>query len=160
FATSMPRWLWQPSDKIAENASSVVAWTEATRCANVLPPLLLDLGESASLHAETSARYDAGFCANLIHIAPWQVCTQLMAFMGEALADGAPLVTYGPYKINGRHTAPSNEQFEAWLHSQDPAYGVRDMAEVVASASLFGLNHVDTVSMPANNFCLVFRKLN
>lgn len=158
FATSMPGWVWQPSDRTADNASSIVSWTEATRCPNVLPPVLLDLGETTNQRGTFSAGFDAGFCANLIHIAPWSVCTGLMAFMGDALAKGAPLVTYGPYKINGRHTAPSNEQFEAWLHSQNPAYGVRDMAEVVANAAAFGLNHVDTVPMPANNFCLVFRK--
>jgi hypothetical protein len=34
---------------------------------------------------------------------------------GETLLPGGVLVTYGPYRRNGQHTAPSNEAFDASL---------------------------------------------
>jgi Protein of unknown function (DUF938) len=157
FAAALPGLTWQPSDVDADNLSSVAAWVAATRQANVRAPLTLDLGVLPPLPTD-ARRYAAGFCANLIHIAPWHVCAHLMAFMGAHLAMDAPLVTYGPYKVNGEHTSESNVKFEQWLHAQNPSYGVRDVADVVAQAQRFGLRHAETVPMPANNFCLVFRK--
>jgi uncharacterized protein DUF938 len=74
------------------------------------------------------------------------------------LPAGGVLVTYGPYRREGRHTAPSNAAFDADLKSRDPRWGVRDMEEVVAAAKAEGLALEETVAMPANNFTLVFRR--
>lgn len=155
FGASLPQLTWQPSDVDATNLTSIAAWVEAAQLPNVLQPRTLDLAVAPGASGE---RYDAGFCANLIHIAPWHVCANLMAFMGSHLADGAPLVTYGPYKVNGSHTSESNVKFEEWLVAQSSEYGVRDMADVITEAARFGLRHEETIPMPANNFCLVFRK--
>lgn len=155
FASALTGIDWQPSDVDADNLASIVAWREATRVPNVRAPLTVDLSQPSP---PGSGSYAAGFCANLIHIAPWSVCVNLMAFMGSHLATNAPLVTYGPYKVNGEHTSESNAKFEQWLWGQSPEYGVRDMALVSATAREYGLHLTETVTMPANNFCLVFRK--
>jgi hypothetical protein len=157
FGAALPGLVWQPSDVDPANLASIAAWVEAAQLPNVMKPLALDLG-SARAEAEDDSPYDAGFCANLVHIAPWHVCSHLMAFMGQRLRPAAPFITYGPYKVNGEHTAESNAKFEEWLHAQSPDYGIRDMAEVAAEAKRFGLRHIEAVPMPANNFCLVFLK--
>lgn len=156
FASALPNLTWQPSDVDPDNLQSISAWTEATGVSNVRPPLTLDLG----LRPESSVTpgYDAGFCANLIHIAPWRVCTHLMEFMSANLRVGAPLVLYGPYKVNHAHTSESNVHFEQWLQGLDAEYGVRDMNTVVEEASKFGLTFSESIPMPANNFCLLFHK--
>ena len=59
---------------------------------------------------------------------------------------------------DGRHTAPSNEQFDAWLRSQNNAWGVRDVSEVADLAAENGFVLTETVPMPANNFSVVFRR--
>ncbi len=156
FSQTLPSLSWQPSDVDPDNLESICAWTEASGASNVRPPLTLDLG--AEPPSPITANYDAGFCANLIHIAPWRVCTHLMAFMSANLRIGAPLVLYGPYKVNNAHTSESNVLFERWLLSLDSEYGVRDTNAVVEEASKFGLGFSESIQMPANNFCLVFHK--
>ena len=81
-----------------------------------------------------------------------------MAGAGRLLPVGGVLYTYGPYRVNGEHTAPSNVEFDAWLKEQDPRYGVRDIAEVAAEAAKNGLALEERIAMPANNFSLIFRK--
>lgn len=157
FADAFPDLVWQPSDVESENLQSIQAWTTATGVTNVLPPLALDLG-AAPRPSTSPSRYAAGFCANLIHIAPWAVCAHLFQFMGQHLVEGAPLVLYGPYKVDGAHTSESNAQFEKWLQSLSPEYGVRDRSAVIAEAAVHGLDFDTAIAMPANNFCLVFHK--
>ncbi len=67
------------------------------------------------------------------------------------------LYLYGPYRIDGRHTAPSNEAFDAYLRAQNPLWGVRDLADVTALARRHGLVLAETIGMPANNLSVIFR---
>jgi hypothetical protein len=68
------------------------------------------------------------------------------------------LFLYGPFREDGHHTAPSNAAFDASLKANDPAWGVRDLADVcdLAAANDFELH--ERVTMPANNLSLVFRR--
>ena len=81
-----------------------------------------------------------------------------MAGAARILLAGGPLYLYGPFRENGAHTAESNLRFDADLRARDPAWGVRDLRDVIALATRNGLRHVETVSMPANNLSVVFRK--
>jgi hypothetical protein len=74
------------------------------------------------------------------------------------LPSGAPLYLYGPYRINGAHTAPSNEVFDASLRSRNETWGVRDLEDVCAEAEKHGLDFVERVEMPSNNQSVIFRK--
>jgi hypothetical protein len=94
----------------------------------------------------------------MIHIAPWAACEGLLAGAGRVLPAGAPLVLYGPYRVGGVHTAPSNAAFDDGLRAQNPAWGVRDLEDVLAVASTHGLRHDETVAMPANNLTVVLRR--
>ena len=158
FCAQFPELEWQPTDIDPLNLSSIQAWKDATKLENLRGPIHLDLLACSDNLPALRAPFDAGFCANLIHIAPWQVCENLMVLMGRMLKPQAPLILYGPYRINGQHTAPSNEQFEQWLRGLDPTYGVRDLEAVVRTASAQDLQLQEKVPMPANNFCLVFKK--
>jgi hypothetical protein len=51
----------------------------------------------------------------MIHITPWAACKGLMTGAECTLRSGGILYLYGPYQIDGRHTAQSNEDFDAWL---------------------------------------------
>jgi hypothetical protein len=77
---------------------------------------------------------------------------------GAILPEGGVLFLYGPYRVDGRHTAPSNEAFDASLRAQNAEWGVRDLAEVAKVANARGLDLVETVEMPANNLSVIFRK--
>jgi len=65
---------------------------------------------------------------------------------------------YGPFKVDGQHTAPSNAEFDVRLKSQNAEWGVRDASTLAALAAEHGLSLQERVPMPANNFVLYFRK--
>jgi hypothetical protein len=93
----------------------------------------------------------------MIHISPWEATESLFTTAASLLPDGAPLVTYGPYKRDGAQTSSSNEVFDASLRATNPAWGVRDLEAVAACAAKNGFSEPRIVEMPANNLTLVFR---
>jgi SAM-dependent methyltransferase len=154
FATALPDLLWQPSDADPRARASIAAWRAHTGSANLLEPLDLDV-----MHEPWPiAGVDAIVCINMIHISPWEATLALMQGAGTRLATSGVLVTYGPYRRGGAHTASSNEAFDADLRARNPAWGVRDMEAVETLADAAGLACEARVAMPANNFSLVFRK--
>ena len=76
----------------------------------------------------------------------------------RALSSGGLLVLYGPFMLGGAHTAPSNASFDLSLRARDASWGVRDLDEVRAIAGRYALDHLETVQMPANNMCAIFRR--
>jgi SAM-dependent methyltransferase len=152
FARAMPKLTFQPSEMDASRHASIAAWTRDL--ANVRPPLGFDVKR---LPWPVNAA-EAIVCINVIHISPWEATLALMRGAGEVLPAGGVLVTYGPYRREGRHTAPSNAAFDASLRSRDPRWGVRDLEAVEEVARGHGLALGEVVEMPANNFVLVFRR--
>lgn len=155
FAAAMPGLAWQPSDPDPSARASIAAWIEAEGARTVAAPL--DINVCA---AEWGAGegYDAVLAINMIHISPWEATLGLMAGAARVLRPGGLLITYGPYKRDGAHTAPSNEAFDGWLKGRDERYGVRDLADVEAAANAQGLALREVIAMPANNFTLTFAK--
>lgn len=101
---------------------------------------------------------DVIYNANMVHIAPWQASEGLFAGAGRLLPPGGLLITYGPYKIDGQHTSESNEGFDASLRARDPSWGVRDLKDLEQLAQRNGLELAERLSMPANNFLLVWAR--
>jgi SAM-dependent methyltransferase len=152
FAKAMPDLVFQPTEMDTNKHASIAAWVAGLP--NVRPPIGFDV-----THLPWPIRHaEAIVCINVIHISPWDATVALMRGAGEILSSDGVLVTYGPYRKEGRHTAPSNEEFEAWLKERDELWGVRDIEEVSAAARDSGLELVESVPMPANNFTLVFRR--
>lgn len=153
FAQGLTSIEWQPSDPDAASRESIAAWSAKAALANLRPVLEFDV--CASHWPVRSA--DAIVCINMIHISP--VASTFALFDGAArvLPAGGVLVLYGPYKRGGGHTAPSNEAFDMQLRSQNPEWGVRDLEWVTQLARERGLVLAETVQMPANNLCVVFR---
>ena len=153
FAKALPRLAWQPSDPDAEARASIAAWAAAEQLDNVRPPLALD-ARAASWPLDAC---DAIVCINMIHISPWTAAEGLFAGAERLLPADGVLYLYGPYRMQGRHTAPSNAAFDASLRAQSPEWGLRDLEEVEALAARHGFALGETVAMPANNFSVIFR---
>ncbi len=154
FAKELPSLIWQPTDPDTRALSSIAAHRADAGTANLLAPLQLDV-TSAQWPVE---RADAVMCNNMIHISPWAATEGLMAGAGRILPAGGVLYLYGPYKVGGRHTAPSNEEFDTYLRNQNAAWGIRDLDEVTALAKRHNFALVETVQMPANNLSVIFRR--
>jgi len=158
FAARLPGLRFQPSDADPQALASIEAWRVDAGVGNVLPALALDVEALPWALPAGIGAPDAILCINMIHIAPWSACLALLEGSSQWLAPGAPLVLYGPYREEGRHTAPSNEVFDASLRERDPAWGVRDLESVSAEAAARGFALEEVVAMPANNRTVVLRR--
>lgn len=154
FAAACAGWTWQPTDLHASGLAAVAARCQGL--ANVRPPLVLDVLSSPWPVADEA--FEALYCANMLHISPWATCSALMLGAARHLAPGGALLLYGPYLVDGEATAPGNLAFDADLRSRDAQWGLRRLADVVATAQAAGLAFEQRVSMPANNLVLVFRR--
>lgn len=154
FAAALSAITWQPSDIDPELRASVAAWRNEAGLANLLEPIHLDVTADPWPVSEAAAIVNA----NMIHIAPWEACTGLLDGAGRILPEGGILFMYGPYRIGGKHTAPSNEQFDHSLRARDPSWGIRNLDDVALEARRRGLHLIKTVQMPANNLSVIYRK--
>jgi hypothetical protein len=154
FSRALPMLTWQPSDADAQARDSIGAWATGEAMPNLMPPIDLDV----CVEPWPIARADAIVCINMIHISPWEATLALMRGASATLPADGILYLYGPYRVDGRHTAPSNAAFDSSLRAQNPQWGVRDLAEVAKVADAEGFDLVETVDMPANNLSVIFRK--
>lgn len=159
LARALPQLEWQPTDLEDAALASIAAWRAEAALPNLRAPLRLDVTAEPWPAELVAGSVAAIFCANMVHISPWRASEALFAGAGRLLAEGAPLFTYGPYRFDGRFTAPSNEAFDQSLRSRDPSWGVRDVAELRALGERNGLALEETIEMPANNHVLMFRRI-
>ena len=152
FAKKLPGIRWQPSDIDPDNLSSIRAWRAFSGLDNFLDPVTLDVMERWPIR-----RADALVSCNLIHIAPWAVTEALFRGAKRALRPGGIIVMYGPYRIGGAHTAPSNQAFDESLQARNPEWGVRDLDKVREVAGRLRIGCEKMIQMPANNLAVVYR---
>jgi hypothetical protein len=159
FAAAMPWLQWQCSDR-AEHLPGIRAWLDEAGLSNTSPPVELDVAHGSW----PSAKFDAVFTANTLHIMGWEEVEALFVDLGEMLAftpvaaTSFALVIYGPFNYDRNFTSVSNRAFDASLRARDPRMGIRDFEAVDALARGAGLMLVDDVAMPANNRCLVWQR--
>ncbi|MDH4393064.1 MAG: DUF938 domain-containing protein [Aquabacterium sp.] len=156
-AAGLPGWQWLPTDPSPDALASVRAWAQLHPAPGLLPALQLDVLQQPWPLPE-AGRFDAIFCANMLHIAPWACCNALMQGAAAWLAPGGQLITYGPYFVEGEPAAPGNTAFDADLQARNPAWGIRWLHAVQAEAAAAGLQWVQRLALPANNQILVFRR--
>lgn len=157
FAGAMPGVTWLPSDPDSDSRVSTARWIKFTGLSNVLPPLDIDVC-AKSWGVEQTAPFDAIVSLNMVHIAPWAASLRLFAGAGRLLRVGGILFLYGAFMRDGVHNAPSNAAFDASLKARNPAWGVRDIADLERVGESSGLSLRETIEMPANNMSLVFWK--
>jgi len=157
FAAALEDWTWQPTDADAGALPAIAARAAQSGLSNLRPPVRLDVMSTPWPTAEApfAERFDAIFCANMLHIAPPATCAALMQGAARHLQPEGVLITYGPYLEHGP-VAPSNAAFDRSLRARDPAWGIRRLDDVVREAVHAGLALRARRPMPANNLLLVF----
>ena len=159
FAEHMPGWHWQPTEN---DASLIAAVNARVRLAGlqtrVRPAQALDVTRLPWQLGAPQQRFDAIFCANLLHIAPWAACSGLMQGAAQCLAPDGVLITYGPYLERGVPTSPGNQSFDTSLRASQPDWGLRQLDAVAQQAQATGLQLRERHAMPANNLLLVWAR--
>lgn len=150
---------WTFSDIEEDNFASQKAWQAAYPLLDLRGPEYIDAALPV-WPVETSPKplFDAIFCANMIHIAPFSVCEGLLKGAGRLLPKTGRIFLYGPFARAGEIT-PSNQAFSEDLRRRNRDWGVRDLEkEIVPRAHKSGLTLVSITDMPANNLSIVFEK--
>ncbi len=153
FTQIMANLLWQPSDR-EENLPGLEARFEAEDSSNILPPIKLDVMQDSW----PGYSYDAAYSANTAHIMPWEAVEAMFAGVAVHLESQARFCLYGPFNVNNCFTSQSNAHFDARLRAENSKMGIRDMALIKSLGSLHHLALEQKITMPANNFILVFKK--
>jgi SAM-dependent methyltransferase len=161
FARRAPNLAWWPSDILPSHLASIEAWRRHAGLANLRAPQRIDLTDPAwswTADGQAGGPLAAMLCINVLHIAPWRVAQNLIAGAGRLLRADGRLFIYGPFMCDGEHTAPSNAAFDASLRAKNPAWGVRDVADLNALAKTAGLAPAEITEMPANNLVLALAR--
>ena len=145
---------WQPTDR-AENLEGLEAQFAAKGNPRIYKPLELDVMKNSW----PESTYEVAFSANTAHIMPWKAVQAMFAGVASHMMPGARFCLYGPFNINGEYTSPGNARFDAQLRQQDRQMGIRDMNDIESLSNDHRMDLEQKISMPANNFLLVFRKM-
>lgn len=154
FAQHLTGVVWLPSDLDVQNLASVEAHRAEASLPNVEAARLLDVRDPDWGVGEVHAVFNA----NMIHIAAFACTEGLLRGVGRHLAPRGVFALYGPFRVAGIHTAPSNAEFDASLRQRNPDWGVRDVEAVIELGDASGLSLTERVVMPANNQLLVFHR--
>jgi len=103
------------------------------------------------------AGWNTGRCKG-DYVAVTEFFQNLSERAARLLADGAPLILYGPWLSGEVTTVPSNLAFDADLKRRDPNWGLRRVEDFAEAARARNLELVETKYMSANNMMLLFRK--
>jgi SAM-dependent methyltransferase len=154
FAAALPHLLFQPTDVDDANLASIEEWRRESGLGNLLAALRLNVCDEPWPVGEVQLVYNA----NMVHIAPWECAVGLFRGAARHLTPDGVLFLYGPFRIAGAHTAPSNQSFDDDLRRRDARFGVRDLEDITSLAREHGLELTERVEMPANNQSLLFRR--
>ena len=145
---------WQPTehpDRLEILASNLARYAPSS----VRTPLRLDLAE----HEWPNCSVDCVFSANVIHIVSEPLGERLIVGGAQAAGANGLFVLYGPFTYHGEFTTDSNRDFDQWLKDRDEKSGIRSIEWVERIAEREGMTLVEDREMPANNQCLIFRKM-
>ena len=145
---------WQTSDPHTPSRTSQDAWATEVN-GQIKPSLNLDVTQ---LDWWTKLdRFDAVFCANMIHISPSSTISGLAEGASQCLTDAGELYLYGPFQ-EGAETAASNLEFDKTLRKRNSDWGVRNLSDVKHIFATHGLNLSERIIMPKENRLLVFKR--
>lgn len=152
FVNQLDKIIWHPADK-EPYFGALERNLRGISLTGLEKAIYLDVA-----HFDITGRFDAVFCANVIHIISADLIPGLMAGVASLLEGGGLFILYGPYKYQGAFTTESNERFDGWLRSNDALSGIRDIEFIQSEASMHQIELIEDIPMPANNQLLVFRK--
>ena len=162
FQKRFPEIVWQTSDPDLIHRKSISSWIKYEELNNIMPqPIPLNVENIPwKIPLKLVDSLQGIVSINMIHVAKWTSTIALFRESGRLLNKGQYLILYGPFKICNKHTSQSNSLFDNSLRMQNELWGIRNLEEVSLEAEKNGFYEEDKISMPANNFSIIYRKLS
>ncbi len=162
FQKRFPYIIWQTSDPELVHRKSISSWIEYEDLNKKMPqPLELDVEKMPWKIPQGLAHSLQGIVSiNMIHVAKWTCTVALFRESGKLLKKGKFLMLYGPFKINNKHTSQSNFFFDTSLKKHNDDWGIKNLEEVSNEAKKNDFSLEKIISMPANNFSIIYRKVS
>jgi len=160
FAPHFNHLHFHPSDKDIEVFDNIKNLSTEHGNDNIADPVHLDLTDPKTwFNAGMPASFSSIFCINIFQVAPISIADGMMQCAEHLLTDDGFLLIYGPFQVEGTFTTESNETFHNTLSSAGVSeWGLKDIADLKATAEKHGLELKEQIDMPANNFSLIFGK--
>ena len=157
FAPHFPQITFQPSDYDTTVFDTIKATRAERGNKNITDPIRIDLTDSSSWPSAADGRYDAIFVINIFQVAPVSIADGIADIGARLLKDNGFIAIYGPFKISGTYTTPSNEVFDKEILAAGvPEWGLKDIGELEKAAAEHGIVLKKRLDLPANNFILIF----
>ena len=162
FQKRFPEIIWQTSDPDLIHRKSINSWIEYEELNKKMPqPLNLDVENIPwKIPLQLAHSLQGIVCINMIHVARWTCTIALFKGAGKLLKKGQFLILYGPFKISNKHTSQSNYFFENSLKMKNDFWGIRNLEEVADEAKKYDFFQEKIISMPANNFSIIYKKVS
>jgi len=157
FAPHFPDLHFQPSDCDLTVFAAIEANRVRSGNANVAAPVAIDLTKPETWPGGNQL-YDVIFAINCFHVAPPAALDGFAQIAARVLKPGGAAAVYGPFKVNGRYTSPSNEAFDKKIEELMPGWGLKDVRDLEAAANKCNMAFEKQLEMPANNLTLIFSK--
>jgi hypothetical protein len=151
FAPGLPHLRWYCSD-VEANHAGINAWLTEFPAANLVPPCRLMLGRDPW----PPIAVDAIYTANTTHIMQRHEAKLMLQLVQQHLPIGGVFCQYGPFSQGGEFSSQSNRDFDQSLRERGYG-GVQDVDTLERWAQ--GLALQAKIAMPANNLCLIWRKI-
>ena len=162
FQKRFPEVIWQTSDPKLVHRKSISSWIEHENLSKKMPqPLVLDVEKIPwEIPLNLVHSLQGIVSINMIHVAKWSCTVALFRESGKLLNKGQFLILYGPFKICYKHTSESNYFFDNSLKMQNDLWGIKNLEEVCDEGKKNGFYQEDIISMPANNFSIIYKKVS
>jgi len=162
FQKRFPEIIWQTSDPELVHRKSINSWIQFEELNERMPqPIVLDVEKIPwNIPLKLLNSLQGIVSINMIHVAQWTCTKALFKESGRLLKKGKFLILYGPFKIGNKHTSQSNYIFDKSLKMQNDLWGIRNLDEVSYEGKKNGFLQEDMISLPANNFLIIYRKVS
>ncbi|WP_020176598.1 DUF938 domain-containing protein [Methyloferula stellata] len=159
FAPHFPEIRFQPSDYDADVFETIKAKRAESGNENVADPVRIDLTDEKTWPDPKDGLYDAIFVINIFQVAPLAIIDGISALGAKLLSPAGFVAIYGPFKVKGEYTTPSNEAFDKEILAAGvKEWGLKDARDLEKAANYHGLALKHRFDMPANNFILQFAR--
>jgi hypothetical protein len=159
FAPHFPSLNFQPSDYDVEVFESIKAKRATAGNKNIADPIRIDLTDPSTFPDPKAKLYDAIFVINIFQVAPVAIAEGIARLGASVLKPDGFIAIYGPFKVDGGYTTPSNADFDKEiLAAKVPEWGLKDVRDLEKAAAPYGIKLDRRLDLPANNFILLFKK--